>query len=66
MGTSSLLFGILFVLAGIWWFVWSLLTPSSDEYAWVTVLIIFGILFGLGYHLISKYDEERKKEKIDS
>jgi len=35
------------------------LTPSSDEYAWVTVLIIFGILFGLGYHLISKYYEEK-------
>jgi len=59
MGTFSLLFGILFVLAGIWWFIWSLLTPSSDEYAWVTVLIIFGILFGLGYHLISKYYEEK-------
>ncbi len=62
MGTFSLLGGILLVLAGIGWFGWQLYRPSSSEFAWVYVLIIFGILFGAGYHLISKYDEERKKE----
>ena len=68
MGTLSLVFGIILILIGIY-FVYDTLRVfvESEVMSDMIFLLLFGgILIAGGSYLISKYDDDKKKEKSEN
>ena len=67
MGTLSLVFGLILILGGIGLlidgFVPSLPLLHFQEENMIFSLLFIGIMIGTGSLLISRYDDDKKKEK---
>jgi len=70
MGTLSLVFGLIFILGGIGLLIDGFV-PSLPLLHFTNENIMFPLMFLAimilaGGYLINKYDDDKKKEKIDS
>ncbi len=65
MGTLSLIWGIIFILAGLYLLVYGLVLGAIVGALWLVIPGI--IILSIGGTLVRKYDSDRKKEKkLDS
>jgi len=65
VGTLSLIWGIIFILAGLYLLVYGLVLGAIVGALWLVIPGI--IILSIGGTLVRKYDSDRKKEKkLDS